>query len=263
MSDREHACPECGSNLFDVEGGCLECGFRPTASAPVRYGKPAHDVRKTAKRRGRAAANSDRPAPPVRRASTFELRPLQTSEGDQHVTTILRPMQVTHTKNVLTTVFCDPKGTPIVSQGMISRPEARGKPAQRIAESDGARLHDNKYASCPRCNTPVKFKNLPRHLRRAHGLEGRPARSASLKASPAPKKVAANPKKKHGRTAPSQKATSARKQSRGSGSSREAFRQSYYDSMDATRDYYKSFRENGRYGSHPVHDSFDDESGPD
>jgi hypothetical protein len=28
--------------------------------------------------------------------------------------------------------------------------------------------------------------------------------------------------------------------------------------MDATRDYYR-FRENGRFGSHPAHDDFNDE----
>lgn len=33
------------------------------------------------------------------------------------------------------------------------------------------------------------------------------------------------------------------------------------DRRDATRDYYW-FRENGRWGSHPAHDGFDDESGP-
>ena len=31
------------------------------------------------------------------------------------------------------------------------------------------------------------------------------------------------------------------------------------DPLDATRDYYQ-FRENGRFGSHPLHDAFNDES---
>lgn len=33
-------------------------------------------------------------------------------------------------------------------------------------------------------------------------------------------------------------------------------------SMDATRDYYARYRDNGQFGSHPSHDSFDDESAP-
>jgi hypothetical protein len=35
------------------------------------------------------------------------------------------------------------------------------------------------------------------------------------------------------------------------------------DPIDATRLYAHSFRENGKYGSHPLHDGMDDESGPD
>lgn len=33
-------------------------------------------------------------------------------------------------------------------------------------------------------------------------------------------------------------------------------------SLDATRDYYAAYREQGRFGSHPSHDGFDDESSP-
>jgi hypothetical protein len=32
--------------------------------------------------------------------------------------------------------------------------------------------------------------------------------------------------------------------------------------LDATKLYAYSYRENGRFGSHPSHDGFDDESGP-
>lgn len=34
------------------------------------------------------------------------------------------------------------------------------------------------------------------------------------------------------------------------------------DRMDFTRDYAHNFREQGRFGSHPSHDGFDDESKP-
>jgi len=33
--------------------------------------------------------------------------------------------------------------------------------------------------------------------------------------------------------------------------------------LDATKLYASSYREHGRFGSHPSHDGFDDESGPD
>jgi phage FluMu protein Com len=34
------------------------------------------------------------------------------------------------------------------------------------------------------------------------------------------------------------------------------------DRIDATKDYAHNFREDGRFGSHPSHDGFDDDSGP-
>jgi hypothetical protein len=36
-----------------------------------------------------------------------------------------------------------------------------------------------------------------------------------------------------------------------------------FDPIDVTKGYAHSFRENGKYGSHPLHDGMDDESGPD
>lgn len=43
----------------------------------------------------------------------------------------------------------------------------------------------------------------------------------------------------------------------------EEFKQSYSDSRDASKSYANSYRENGRFGSHPVHDDYGDESWPD
>jgi hypothetical protein len=36
-----------------------------------------------------------------------------------------------------------------------------------------------------------------------------------------------------------------------------------HDRMDATRGQHEYYRENGRYGSHPIHDNYDDESDAD
>ena len=40
--------------------------------------------------------------------------------------------------------------------------------------------------------------------------------------------------------------------------SEEEFRELFYDPYDATRDYADRFREDGRFGSHPLHDDYDD-----
>ena len=45
--------------------------------------------------------------------------------------------------------------------------------------------------------------------------------------------------------------------------SEEEYRQLYRDPYDATREYAHLYRENGRFGSHPEHDNYDEESWPD
>lgn len=199
--------------------------FSAVGGPPGTYFKTTNKRRGSRKRRGKASTKSGCPAPLVRQERTLELRPLRLPEDATQATTSLRPTQVTHTKNVLKTVFCDPNGTPNVSQGMVSRPEGTDKTAKSNRKSDRARLDEDKYAFCPRCNAPVKFKNLARHLRRPHDLEERLANSERLRASPVPKKSPIKSKKRGKRQSP-QNATIGRGDSVGSRSAREDFRQS-------------------------------------
>jgi len=90
-----------------------------------------------------------------------------------------------------------------------------------------------EYRICALCKARVRASNMNRHLGKAHG-----ARPVRLTDRPA---------------------VSQAKEKRRSSSliaSRER-------NLDATKLYAHNYREHGRFGSHPSHDGFDDESGPD
>jgi hypothetical protein len=87
---------------------------------------------------------------------------------------------------------------------------------------------------CPVCKVRVRGDRLNRHLRKVHKTR---AERAAAKSSFAP----------------------SAKDLRRDSSTLVAPRDK---NLDATKLYAHSYRENGRFGSHPSHDGFDDESGP-
>lgn len=107
-------------------------------------------------------------------------------------------------------------------------------------------------ARCPRCAVLVRADRLPRHLGKAHRarspaaavgargkrLRGRDARFGGPSA--VPRGAIRDPSSRASRTA------IARLEGR--------------DELDHTRGYAHAYRESGRFGSHPSHDGFDDES---
>jgi hypothetical protein len=95
-----------------------------------------------------------------------------------------------------------------------------------------ASVRQTEYQFCPVCEARVKTSRLKRHLRKVH------AGRANLKAAVV---FSANDVLRETTTlvAPRDK------------------------NLDATKLYAHSYRESGRFGSHPSHDGFDDESGPD
>ena len=108
---------------------------------------------------------------------------------------------------------------------------------KRTIASDSAK--PEKWQSCPLCKAQVKAHRLQRHLRKAHKKNevGRtnmykprePAKVESAKDVLRDSTTLAAPRDKN---------------------------------LDATKLYAHAYREQGRYGSHPSHDGFDDESGP-
>jgi hypothetical protein len=95
-------------------------------------------------------------------------------------------------------------------------------------------LRPSEYPFCPVCKVRVKASKLNRHLKKVH-------KAASTRATT--------------------KATVIH-------SEKDVLRESTTlvaprdKNLDATKLYAHSYRESGRFGSHPSHDGFDDESGP-
>lgn len=103
-------------------------------------------------------------------------------------------------------------------------------------------VNDPALTLCPVCNARVKRTKIERHLKNVHHSDGMKQTKVLL-----------------GKGA----CVDAAEVSRGGG-----VYDSVYESpwearrMDHTRGYAHSFREQGKYGSHPSHDGFDDDSNP-
>jgi hypothetical protein len=105
----------------------------------------------------------------------------------------------------------------------------------RTALVNGSKLVFNV---CPVCNARIRGDRLNRHLKKVH------------KSQPTRTRVAAKPNPD---LVPSAK--DVLRDSTTLAAPRDK-------NLDATKLYAHSYRENGRFGSHPSHDGFDDESGP-
>jgi hypothetical protein len=101
---------------------------------------------------------------------------------------------------------------------------------------------------CAECSAKVKPSRMMRHMRKAHHSMPRPVRQD-------PKGLT--------NSAPSIKTQGLTKILPAEHLSKDAFEQAVgIDHRDRTRGYGYPVRENGRYGSHPMHDGFDNEAGP-
>jgi hypothetical protein len=124
-------------------------------------------------------------------------------------------------------------------------PPVRYSPARRMTK-------------CSYCDCPVKATNLQRHLGRCPKyLKGHSNPSAR-------KSVQQTKTNKMRAVRPSEQKTHDSVTEHRSLDQRTRYEQvNRRDPIDATKLYAHSFRENGKFGSHPLHDGMDDESGPD
>jgi hypothetical protein len=99
---------------------------------------------------------------------------------------------------------------------------------------------------CPVCQVQIKRTRLEKHVRKAHGLDTVPP-------SPSTQKQFAIGFHRLN----TQKRPVARKSELVTREDRRAEQK-----LDHTRPYAHAYREHGKFGSHPVHDGFDDESNP-
>lgn len=102
-----------------------------------------------------------------------------------------------------------------------------------------------RLVRCPECSAMVT--NVARHLRRAHGPSRppKPRRPKERTRQPSTPVLAAEPENEASGPAVEGKAESRQEERR----------------LDQSRDYWR-IREGGKFGSHPSHDDFEDDSGP-
>jgi uncharacterized protein YifE (UPF0438 family) len=122
--------------------------------------------------------------------------------------------------------------------------------------------------SCPECHCSVRADRVARHLEKVHRKGTRVQSTVRPNVGYRASSPAANQGNRGGiRSRPAPPPTSWKKVDvapflsdpvKGSSSMSDPD----YDQRDASKDVGHSFRDNGRFGSYPSHDSFDDESGP-
>jgi len=116
----------------------------------------------------------------------------------------------------------------VLRRANLARQQAHSTPPLRHVASRPAL----KMTRCPVCKLSVKVIHLKNHMAKTH-------KHRSAQSRPTPVQPANDPRRK------TTTLVSPRDKN-----------------LDATKPYAHAYREQGRYGSHPSHDGFDDESTP-
>jgi len=128
-----------------------------------------------------------------------------------------------HMTKAHTSSLANPLFTEAVRQGNLARQRAQGTLALRHRISPSPQ----KTARCPICKVAIKASRFEKHMRKVHRkrVVVRSAKDAMRQST-----TLVAPREKN---------------------------------LDATKPYAHAYREQGKFGSHPSHDGFDDESSPD
>ncbi|MCY6413838.1 hypothetical protein QTA56_17160 [Acinetobacter sp. VNH17] len=118
----------------------------------------------------------------------------------------------------------------------------------------------NKMSYCSFCKEQFLEEEIKEHIRTSHGLNNKKKEKFEIQVLKCSKKtpnlaqlVGISRRKKKKKTSNKLK-NKAKMNSSQVNSSYESGR----DMFDATKDYAHNFREHGRYGSHPIHDDYDE-----
>jgi len=134
-------------------------------------------------------------------------------------------------------------------QVTLSASVLRAKP---VAKRRLAKLPPQQLLQCPHCKSKVKATRLKRHVKRVHGKDTPTAIVPQLRPKAGSNFGSGATASLPGRVLPPDHASD------------DVFEQTVgSDRRDSTRGIGHVVRESGRYGSYPIHDGFDDESGPD
>lgn len=137
------------------------------------------------------------------------------------------------------------------------RPKGYAPALPKPAPTTPPRPKRDRRGTCPKCGHSIRESRLDGHLRRPHSADWIKTQSSPKQ----PQVIKPQPQDKRFRTKPLRPV-------RAGGGVRQDEDDARYESpqavraMDHTRGYAHAFRDQGRYGSHPSHDGFDDESNP-
>jgi hypothetical protein len=151
----------------------------------------------------------------------------------------------------------EPSGGSWVTSNVAQRPKGYAPAPSPRAPRPGRRR--DKRVVCPKCGQSVKAARLAGHLRKPHPA-GKKNEQVKLKRTPA-SGTQRQAQDRRFRTTPLQPVGAGGRAARGADDLRYESPQAVR-AMDHTRGYAHAFRESGRFGSHPSHDGFDDDSNP-
>lgn len=139
-------------------------------------------------------------------------------------------------------------------------------PRSPLRRESAVSLKDiNLYVTCPTCRIKVASDRFAKHRATAHGgtMQGRREVSTPVARNQGRPVPAVGERKKAKATRNRDRSTQSGPQESGRQKGQiEVERPSWWDNLDATKDRGYPAREDGRYGSYPSHDGFDDESKP-
>lgn len=284
----EFSCPRCRSNLYDLISGCLSCGGGRVKGANLPTKTSQATIQSQHKNEAERRKYLDEWA---ERAKQRKLAKEKKQEK-QRKKLLAEEQLKKENKKILKEKQREEKRQRLqaeVSQvshsqrcgNILTKAERRKERLERLAESrrvytegglKGLFEFGKTSMLCPFCESTINVEKMYKHFNKAHlsqlsfedkiylqnikstrrldvsNLE----RMYELLKQHEPPKVQNNEATEQ--TPVRQTYTNVTK---------ESFQQSFYDERDASRSYAHRFRENGRFGSHPLHDDYDDESFPD
>ena len=146
---------------------------------------------------------------------------------------------------------------------MLSATKRTGKTKTRSTRSQILKSN-NQLTKCEICKWDVSTKRLIKHMKKVHGSLATEQRLKNAQKRLNTVRAKRRTMPSGGRRAPAHDKT----YSKGSYDSEAHLVSDTHEGarsqrmLDQTRLYAHAYRERGRYGSHPIHDGFDDESNP-
>lgn len=277
----EYSCPNCRSNLYDPLSGCSSCRRGRVKGSNLlpkkEHTTPTSRFQDEANRRKYVAEWAERAKQrKLAKEKTQEKQRKKLLAEEQHRKEDERILkekqrQEKRTRSQIAVNFTRRREGPTKAERRKERSKRLSEVRKTYAESglEGLLRFGKISIVCPFCGSAFSVETVYKHFTRAHLSQISLADKTFLEnRTPARRFGTPNLEQMYEllkQTGPSEVTSkkAVEQISSNQTGTKESFQQSSYDERDASRSYAHRFRENGRFGSHPIHDDFDDESFPD